>query len=410
MTIKKLHAQGVPNTEVARMLGVSEGSVRYHVRRQAQRAEDGRRSAQRSCVADLHEAIVAWLASCEGRMNLAALHDHLVEEYDFTGSRRAVQRYVARSFPRPRIRARRRVETPPGAQAQVDWAEFRDVWLGGQRTTLYALHMQLSHSRFGAIVWSRHKDQLSWQSAHNDALRRLGGVPATLRIDNEKTAIARGAGSWGEINSSYRRYAQTVRFHVDACERGCPEHKGKVERRIRDHRFGLDPRHRHWNDLAELQEWTDRKYQASAARRRCPATGRSVLESWAAERACLQPLPVLPEPFDVIVRRPVGIDCMVHFESRQYSVPFRLVGRHVEVRGCAGIVQVLAEHEVVAEHPRGTQSLIVIDPSHFEGPATDQVLPPLPLGKMGRRLQEIAAMAPQSRPIDLYASLAEVAR
>ena len=409
MTIKKLHAQGVPNTEIARMLGVTEGSIRYHVRRQAQSAVDGR-SGQRSCVADLHEAIVLWLESQESGMNVAALHDHLVEEHAFAGSRRAVQRYVARSFPQPRIRARRRVETPPGAQGQVDWAEFRGVWLAGQLTTLYALHVQLSHSRYGAIVWSRHKDQLSWQSAHNDALRRLGGVPATLRIDNEKTAVVRGAGSWGEINSSYRRYAQAARFHIDACQPRSPEHKGKVERRIRDHRFGMDPRGRHWNDLAELQEWTDRKYQARAARRRCPATGRSVLESWVEERARLQPLPILPEPFDVIVRRPVGIDCMVHFESRQYSVPFRLVGRHVEVRGCAGLVQILSEQEVVAEHPRGTQSLIVIDVSHFEGPATDRVLPPLPLGKMGRRLQEIAAMAPQSRPIDMYASLAEVAR
>jgi hypothetical protein len=29
---------------------------------------------------------------------------------------------------------------------------------------------------------------------------------------------------------------------------------------------------------------------------------------------------------------------------------------------------------------------------------------------MGRRLQEIAAMAPEKRPLDLYAALAEVAR
>jgi hypothetical protein len=35
---------------------------------------------------------------------------------------------------------------------------------------------------------------------------------------------------------------------------------------------------------------------------------------------------------------------------------------------------------------------------------------PVPLGKTVRRLQEIWAMAPEQRPIDLYADLAGVAR
>ncbi|MEM7205014.1 MAG: hypothetical protein AAF628_32470 [Planctomycetota bacterium] len=35
VTIKKLHARGVHNTAIAEMLGVTEGSVRYHLRRPA---------------------------------------------------------------------------------------------------------------------------------------------------------------------------------------------------------------------------------------------------------------------------------------------------------------------------------------------------------------------------------------
>ncbi len=45
---------------------------------------------------------------------------------------RAVQRYVRRHHYRPpRLRARRRVETPPGAQAQIDWGEFPGVRIRG---------------------------------------------------------------------------------------------------------------------------------------------------------------------------------------------------------------------------------------------------------------------------------------
>ena len=62
----------------------------------------------------------------------------------------------------------------------------------------------------------------------------------------------------------------------------------------------------------------------------------------------------LPEPFDVVVRRPVGIDCMVNFEGRQYSVPFRFARQEVEVRGLAGRVQILKDNAVIAEHTRPT--------------------------------------------------------
>jgi hypothetical protein len=68
-------------------------------------------------------------------------------------------------------------------------------------------------------------DQLAWHHAHNEAFRRLGGVPATLRIDNLKTGIGWGAGPWGEINLAYRSYARSLCFHIDACLPRCPEDK-----------------------------------------------------------------------------------------------------------------------------------------------------------------------------------------
>src|SRR5437763_15852970 len=59
---------------------------------------------------------------------------------------------------------------------------------------------------------------------------------------------------------------------------------------------------------------------------------------------------------------------------------------------------------------RRTQRLLVIEPAHYEGEATEDVLPPTPLGRMGRRMQEIADMPPEQRPLDFYVALAEVAR
>ena len=79
----------------------------------------------------------------------------------------------------------------------------------------------------------------------------------------------------------------------------------------------------------------DAALSARAEQLICPATGLTVAESWAAECAHLTSLPeILPEPFDDVGVRRVGIDGLVAFEGRQCSVPFADVGERVEVRGC----------------------------------------------------------------------------
>jgi len=172
----------------------------------------------------------------------------------------------------------------------------------------------------------------------------------------------------------------------------------------------MDCEQRDWQSVEELQWWTDERIERWSKRTVCPATGKTVWESWQDELAFLAPLPILPEPFDVVVTRPVYRDCTVRFEGRTYAVPFAYVGDRVEVRGCAGKVQILAEGRVVQEYPRHTAERILLDPSCYEGEATERTRPPVPLGKMGQRLQELWELPVQQRPVDLYAALAEVAR
>jgi len=412
MTIEVLHERGVSKRAIARQLGVDEKAVRYRLRRLASGAGDGR-STKTHSAEPWAEAIAHWMKSGEAErgVNGLALYEWLVSEHGYPGSYKAIQRFVRAKYPKPKLRVRRRIETPPGAQAQADWAEFPSLVVGEEPVALHAFHLVLSHSRQEAIVWSERADELAWLTVHNGALQRLGGVPAVIRVDNTKTAIAQGAGPWGVINERYATYARTLRFHVDATRPRAPQEKGKVERRILAHKTGFDPRRRRWRDLAELQSETDAAVERSAKRRTCPATGLSVWESFVGEQASLHPLPErLPDPFDLVAQRRVAIDSTVQFEGRTYSVPFRFADQVVEVRGCASTVQIWTEGQIVASHARHTRSRILLDPAHYEGPSTQRIQAPTPLGRMGRRLAEISAMVPERRPIDLYAALAGVAR
>jgi hypothetical protein len=135
-----------------------------------------------------------------------------------------------------------------------------------------------------------------------------------------------------------------------------------------------------------------------------------VYDAWQAELEHLARLPEMPSPFDVAVTRTVRADCTVSFEGRVYAVPFAFARRQVEVRGCQETVQIVAEGRVQREYPRRTAARICLDPTCYDGEATDNVLPPPPLGRMSARLQAIYEMPVERRPIDLYAALAEVAR
>lgn len=412
MTIEVLHGRGLGNREIARQLGVDEKTVRYrlaHPRRAGQ--PDGRAKAHRA--ASLGGVIEAWASprlASGAAVNWAELHRWLCAEHGYEGSLRSLERYVRAKLAQPKLRARRRIETPPGAQAQADWAEYPAVWVGSGSVDLSAFHLVLSHSRRSAVIWSESKDLLAWLSVHGAAFARLGGVPASVRIDNVKTALASGAGPWGTLHPAYRAYARAAGFHIDAVRPRAPRDKGKVERDVGLGRSRLNPYTQRWSSLAELQRWSDEVQARDAARRICPATGLSIEESFASEQRYLAPLSHLPEPFDLVRTARVEIDSTVRFEGRTYSVPFVYIEREVELRGCAHTVQVFFDGSLIAEHARRTRSRIVLDPAHYEGPGDERVQAPVPLGRMGRKLAEIAALVPERRPIDLYAALAEAAR
>ena len=65
---------------------------------------------------------------------------------------------------------------------------------------------------------------------------------------------------------------------------------------------------------------------------------------------------------------------------------------------------------MLRSYRRGTKERILIDPTCYDGEATDTVEAPRPLGRMAKKLQEIANTPVERRPLDLYAALAEVAR
>ena len=137
MTIKTLARKGVPKRAIARDLGRTEGNVRYHLRRIETGAVDGHSRHQHKAAA-LAGLIDFWPQDwqrCEASINLAELHYWLVADHDYGGGQCVIQSYVAAHYLPTRQRARRRIETPLGAQAQIDWGTGPNMIIAGQPLT-----------------------------------------------------------------------------------------------------------------------------------------------------------------------------------------------------------------------------------------------------------------------------------
>ena len=419
MVAEQMIERGVAVRQVARQLGVTEGALRYRLR-QGTDQPDGRRV--RATALDGWEELVSAVLERFGDARVTAdgttrcearqVYDVLVREYGFAGSYQAVRRYLRRRFGRPPVQAVRRVELPPGVQAQHDWFE-EPLVVGGERVTGYGLLGTLSFSRATYVWVSPTMSQLAWQSGHLALFRRYGGTPLWVRIDNLKTGVAQGAGPTAVLNATFQRFAVACGFQVDPCRPATGQDKGKVERQVRTERSAFaDLFRREWPDWGALQAALDVRADELHRRRPCPATGTAVAEALDAERPTLQPVPALTEPFDVVVARRVTRDCLVAFEGRRYSVPFRWVGHTVEVLGTAQHVVLQAGGHEVARHPRHTARRLVLEPTHYDGESTRSVLAPPPIGRRGRLqlahtwegLPEPAAVA---RPLTAYIALVE---
>lgn len=180
-----LHRHGETNQAIAKRLGITEGAVRYHLKRMDQNAKDGRSKFSLIEQLDLVEADDFWWKEQFESLPKDRSPDvtehwaFLSDNYRFTGTYKSVQKYETKRFAKPPNRPFRRVETPSGAQTQSDWMDVSIRLRTDSRVeivTLYGFVVTLSHSRKAAVIWSPRMDQLASLRVHNEAFKRLGGV------------------------------------------------------------------------------------------------------------------------------------------------------------------------------------------------------------------------------------------
>lgn len=304
---------------------------------------------EQSGVAPYRDQVVAWRAQgVEGQ----AIFQLLVEQHGFAGSYSAVKRFLRRLEPAT-PRATIRVETAPGAEAQVDFGPA-GVMLdpeAGRLRRAWAFVMTLAFSRHQYVEFVFDQTVATWCRCHRAAFEWFQGVPRRIVPDNLKAAIVRATRYDPEVQRTYRELAEHYGFLIAPCRPRTPEHKGKVEQGgvhyvSRNCLAGRAFRDIHAGNAHALR-WC---LETAGTRLHGTTKQQPLVLFETVERAALQPLPATPWIPVTWKEAKLHPDCHVVFAGAYYSAPFRLVGQRLWVRATSTQVQCFHAHALVATH------------------------------------------------------------
>jgi transposase len=361
--IRRWHLrERVSKRAIARRTGLSRNTVRKYLANGVVEPRYPRRRGT-SKLDGFAERLTRWLEteSVKGRkqrLSVRELHARL-KGLGYIGSYDRVSAF-ARRWRRARQEAARTSERgtfvplsfAPGEAFQFDWSEDWAV-IGGERTKLQVAHFKLCYSRAFALRAYLVQTQEMLFDAHQHAFGLLGGVTRRGIYDNMRTAVDRvGRGKRREINSRFAAMASHYLFEPEFCNPAAGWEKGRVEKNVRD------ARHRLWHGvpafstLAALNEWLAGRCVALWSETAHPENpGRTIAELWEEEKAQLTAAPPAFDGYVEAVKR-VSPTCLIHFERNRYSVPASFANRAVSVHVYAERLVIMAEAQVLAEHPR----------------------------------------------------------
>jgi Integrase core domain len=288
----------------------------------------------------------------------ATIHQRLRDERGVTASLASFKRYVVANLAEDAVREKVTVLRPdpdPGFEAQIDYGllgSWTDPRTGASHR-MWAFVMVLSHSRHMFVRPVVSMDQASWTASHVEAFAFFGGAPARLVPDNLKTGVDKPDLYDPKLNRAYAELAAHYGVLVDPARARKPKDKPRVERQmpyIRDSWW----KGREFASVAEMQasalHWCR---EVAGVRRHRSLDGRMPAQVFdEVEAGTLIPLPHQAFTLAEWSRAKVGPDVHVKCGKVLYSVPWKLVGQHVDVRATATMVQVFHHGELVKTHVR----------------------------------------------------------
>jgi hypothetical protein len=354
--IRRLVADGVPQRQVARQLGIGRSTVARAVGSEVPPKYERRPSL--TSFSPFEPRVRELLAEFP-QMPATVI----AERVGWEGSPSWFRENVGRLRPQyRRPDPAGRLTWAPGDAAQCElWFPPGPIPLeDGSTPLLPVLVITAAHSRFttGLMIPTRKTEDLLLGS--REVIRALGRVPRRLIWDNES-----GIGRGGKLAGGVAAFTGTLATQIVQLRPRDPESEGIVERRNGSFETSFMPGRAFASPAdfnTQFTGWLDRvnSRQLRALRAR-PA------DLVDADRAAMLPLPAVPPKPGWHREVRLGRDHYVRLDASDYPVDPAVIGRLVEVTAGLDRVRARTDGRVVAGHARvWARGITVTNPDHAE--------------------------------------------
>jgi transposase len=364
--IHRLRSAGMAVSQIARATGLDRKTVRRCLRQ-----TEWQPYQREPLTETLLAQHAAWLTERAPQVHYSAriLFQELRAGRDYVGSYETVRDAVRplRAAATVASLTQCRFETEPGEQAQADWGEVRVRFAQGP-AAVHVFVLTLGYSRRAWAEGYEHERMESLLAAHEHGFAHLGGITREILYDRMRTVILGERAGKRHWNPTFKAFAEYWGFEPRVCRAYRAQTKGKVESGVKYVKRNFLPG-RSFRDLADFNEQLQAWLTDIADLRIHGTTHESPIERYARERDVLLTASAGASFLQAMRRaRVVAEDWLVSIDSNRYSVPWRLIGRMVEVVRVGGHWQISHRGQVVAEHPvlSGRYQLSV-NPEHGPG-------------------------------------------
>lgn len=363
--IRELHQKGWTKTAIAEETGFDRKTVSKYIK-EDQVPQSTMRKVRESKLGAFKPYVLQRIQ--EGTTNCMVLFEE-IQAMGYEGKTTILREFVKPYRVQPKKQATVRFETPPGKQAQMDWAEVGMYEVNGKLQKVYAFIMILSYSRMKYVEFTTDMKLETLMKCHMNAFAYFNGLPEQILYDNMKTVVTKHSPVEIRFNRTFEDFLAYYGIVPKACKPHRPQTKGKVERTVlylknnffqRKHEptlYALNHDIRNWLDHTANQKKNQTTNEPPVQRLHHE---QRFLQAWGTKS-------LFPTSHWEI--REVSRDCFISYLGKKYSVPFRYAGQKVKVKVTLDHqIEIYDEQECIAQHPILTgKTNVHIKLEHYEG-------------------------------------------
>ena len=251
-----------------------------------------------------------------------------------------------------------RQEHKAGEKVFVDFGDVAEPKIL-DKTTGEFLKVQFFVAVWGASQYAYAEASLSqnvssWIKLNTNAFKYFGCVPKVIVPDNLKAAVTKACKYEPLINTTFEEFGSHYGLFIVPARPAKPKDKPRAENGVKLVKRWILARLRNklFNDVAELNAAIREllEYYNTRVMKKYGKSRKELFESL--DKPVALPLPDADYEYAEWKKAKVGINYHISFEKHDYSVPYTLIHKEVDIKATAGVIEVYFNGERACSHAR----------------------------------------------------------